>query len=133
MKQIIKNLQYVELSILNETTKEQSGILHLLMNETIEQTKEMKFFYDASFTSDKFLKHHFTYVQLAKKEKAKVLCDLHELQAELMVKNGNIKRALKIVTSLLETQLRKNNIERVINQWQKTGNRSLKDTRIFVE
>ncbi|MFJ7738870.1 hypothetical protein ACIQ2D_21420 [Lysinibacillus sp. NPDC097287] len=133
MKQVIKNLQYIQRSIDNNTYKEQSAIIHLLLTETIGEVKQLKFFYDAPYTSENYLKHHFTYIQLAKKEKAKVLSDLNELQDEFSKSNVNKNRVIKIVTTLLETRLGKQKIEGIMNRWQSKSHREVRTARIFAD
>lgn len=133
MKIIKQNLSYIEKSLLNNTHKEQGAIIHLMLEETVQEVKDLVFQYEIPYSSQKATYHVFAFVKRSKKAKASLLCDLRELQTELNRKNINVKRCLVVIQKALQTNLYQDEINRSINKWVNIGNNPTRSKIITVE
>lgn len=132
MQTVKQNLQYIQRSLSSGTHKEQTAILHLMMNETLEAVRNKSFQYETAYSSDKNLNHMYTYICLSKKAKASILADLQELQILHSRKNDS-KRCLAIVQKLLQNNLYQNEVNGVVNSWVNTSTSSTKTTPLSVK
>jgi hypothetical protein len=127
MKVIKQNLAYIEKSLMNETHKEQSAIIHLMLVETTQEVKETIFIYEVPFVSAKEDYHFSTYEKRSRKAKASLLSDLQELQTELKTgRNTNIKRCLAVIQKMLHCNLYQDEINKTISKWVNVGNNPTK-------
>ncbi|WP_226619766.1 hypothetical protein [Cytobacillus firmus] len=129
---VIQNLQYIERSLLNNTYKEQSAILSLIVAETFELIRNMKVFYEVPYSSGNHTNHFYTFSLMAKQEKSKLLADMEEVQRELSIKNTNVKRVLVLIKGMLETNLYKDHVQASLDKWKNTTNFTTKYQLIYV-
>jgi hypothetical protein len=127
-----QNLEYIQKSVLNGTHKEQSAILSVIVAETFEVIKNMKFFYEVPFSNDKNTNHFYTYSSMGKTSKAKLLADLEEIQNEISKRNTNTKHVLILIQSMLQTNLYKDGVQASINKWVNTSNFTTRYQLIYV-
>lgn len=129
---IKQNLRYIESSLINGTHKEQSGILQLIINDSITDAKRYSMTFTAPYVQETSKAHFLVFIQRIKKAEATLISELQELQAELIAKNGNEKRALSIVQKIIERNLFKIDVSEVLKKWQNTTSKEVQKQLIYV-
>lgn len=125
---IHQKLNYIKNSLMNDTYKEQSAIIQMLISETIQLIRETSFVYEIPYNNSNHTAHIRTYANRGRKAKASLIVDLEELQIEL--KKGNVKRCLAIIDGMLSSDLYTSDVKKKTQQWQPIG-RSKVETRFI--
>jgi hypothetical protein len=133
LKQIKNNLSYIKASIENGTHLEQKAILHLIIIETIEAAREIDFSFKVPYSSENHMNHMYTFFQYGMKAKAKLISELQELHREITRKNGNTKRAVKIIETLLTSDLCKSDVKNKLDNWVNTTSFPTKHQVIYTD
>lgn len=133
MESIKQNLSFIKRSLLNETHKENCVSIQLILVETILAVKETTFKYEVPYSSENYLKHHYTFLTRSRKCKYKLLADLEELKCELNRRNTNVKRCLTLINKLLQNNLYQNSVNGVINSWTNTTTFKTKTKTLHVK
>ena len=133
LQMIQQNLEYIEKSILNDTYREQAGIIQFLLSDVILEVKNFDFSYTASYSAENNKYHFYAYIMRGEKAKAKTLASLEDIRTELAGRNGKPQVALRLIQRLLKTNLHKEDVQKVINKWVNTNNQKVKVERIYVK
>ncbi len=117
MEAVKKNLLYVKQALETGTHKEQSAIIHLMLEDVILSVQENVFKYEIPYVMDKDTYHFNVFVERSRKAKASILCDLHELQV-YMSKGIYEKRCVVIIDKLFANNFHQNEIHQSISRWK---------------
>lgn len=118
---ILKNVQYIQRSILNNTYKEQCGIIALLIVETITEIKETAISFDVPCVSGKGNSHLAVVTSRVKKAKASLIASLEELDGQLKRNKVNTKLCLVIIQKMLESNLYMDDVQDIIDNWKSSS------------
>jgi len=130
---IKQNLRYIESSLINGTHKEQSGILQLIINDSIASAKQFSMTFKAPYVQETSKAHFLVFIQRIKKAESPLISSLQELQAELIAKNGNEKRALVIVQKIIDRNLFKIDVSEVLKDWKNNTSKESQKQLIYVD
>ena len=133
LQMIQQNLEYIEKSILNDTYREQAGIIQFLLSDVILEVKNFDFSYTASYSAENNKYHFYVYIMRGEQAKAKTLASLEDIRTELARRKGKPQVALRLIQRLLKTNLHKEDVQKVINKWVNTNNQKVKVERIYVK
>lgn len=118
MKDIEKNIEYIQSAIIKNTYKEQRGIIALLIAETIAAIKDVVITLQVPCVADKANSHLAVITSRTKKEKAKVIASLEDLDGELQRTKVNTKRCVCIIRNILDSNLYMDDVYEIINNWK---------------
>jgi hypothetical protein len=128
---IKQNLQYIFKSLQAGTHLEQRAILSLMIEETVQEIHNTAFKYLVEYTSEDNTEHLQMFIAHGKKAKWTLLSDMEELKIKL--NNGNTKSCLKLVQNMLKTDLYKQDVQAMINNWKSTSRTNIKTRTIYVK
>ncbi|MGM0835417.1 MAG: hypothetical protein ACQEV7_04625 [Bacillota bacterium] len=119
MQAVKQNLAYIKQTMENDTHREQSAIIHMLIEDILLSVKDHVFNYEVPYVMDKDKFHFKVFVSRSRQAKASLTCDLHELNHLITNKHTdkNIKRSVGIINKLLQNNLYQDEIHRTINKW----------------
>lgn len=133
LQMVKQNLEYIEKSILNDTYREQAGIIQFLLSDVILEVKNFDFNYTASYSTETNKYHFYVYIMRGEQAKAKALASLEDIRAELAGRKRKPQVALRLIQQLLKTNLYKDNVQKVSNKWVNVSNKEVKREVIYVE
>lgn len=113
----IQNLNYIQKKLLDGSYKNDMSLMQFALSNSIEAVRNTPFNYVIRHGTTKDKKGHIaSYTAIAKRYKAKALCDLEDLQGEL---NSlfSVKRCLVLIKKLLETNLYRNYVQQKMDNF----------------
>ncbi len=121
MEHIADQLQYIQKAIMEDTHQQQKGIIMLILSESISEVKGTTFTVDIPYVDERRTGHLKTFANAGKHAKAKLIASLEDLSGEINRHKINKNRCLKIIQRLLKSNLYKNDVQRLIDDWQTLG------------
>lgn len=118
MKNIQTNLQYIQRSILNNTYKEQRGIIVVMIQETITAIKDVVITLEVPCVADKANSHLAVITSRVKKAKASMIASLEDLDGELQRNKVNTNCCVLIIQNMLDSSLYMDDVYEIINNWK---------------
>jgi hypothetical protein len=88
-----QNLAFIKQSMENGTYREQSAMIHMMIEDILISMKYHVFNYEVPYVMDKDKYHIKVYVSRSRKAKASMMCDLHELHN--LITNKHTDRKVK--------------------------------------